>query len=299
MRLKLNCRFLAYISLLLFTGFSSVLQAQYKGTGEAIDSILLKGDQLFPSWSENGRYLLFQSSKNGNEDIFLYDLRRDSLIQITRWLSNERHPVWRPHYNAVVFDSDKGSTSFLYQYSLKTGKIKPLFNRNIVCSQPSFDPTGHLVCFSGFDKISGTMQIFSYDFVYDNLNKLSNEKGTCVFPIFSHNGSSILYQQLNLATDTVGKLIMCNWYGEVSHRYKQSYALKTNWTPYDWRILFVVYNNTKTGEVYSMRKDGKAIYRITENKYIERCPSVSPNGKIMAIPMKKKKYFNIYLFSVK
>lgn len=89
------------------------------------------GNQQYPSWSTDGRYLVFQSDHAGNEDIYLYDTQRNIVIQVTHMATDEEHPVWFPGKDAVVYDSKRNGKYSLYYFDLKTGKEKPLFKRNI------------------------------------------------------------------------------------------------------------------------------------------------------------------------
>ena len=43
------------------------------------------------SWSSDSEKIIYQSDRNGNWDIFLYDIEADTTIQITNSLQNEQH----------------------------------------------------------------------------------------------------------------------------------------------------------------------------------------------------------------
>ncbi len=59
------------------------------------------------SISPDGNTLVFLSNRNGNDDVWTYDLRSAKINQLTSDHSNERFPVWSPDGNQIAFLSDK------------------------------------------------------------------------------------------------------------------------------------------------------------------------------------------------
>ena len=131
------------------------------------------GDDVSPAWSPDSKKLVYQSNRNGNQDIFMYDLEMDSTIQLTFSFQNEQHPEWHPDGNAIVFDAGDDTMQYLYKISLKTLQISPLFDRQIVCKQPVMASDGRMVYFLGYDAPHENWELFSYHFIYDNLNQLT------------------------------------------------------------------------------------------------------------------------------
>jgi len=253
---------------------------------------LFSGNQFFPSWSANGR-IVFQSDKKGNKDIYLFNPVTDSTVAITAGPGEEQHPVWIPDKEAVVYDTGIGKNSRLFQLDIKTGKLHLLLRRKIACREASFTPSRHLVVFSGFDDRTQHWQIFSYDFVYDNLNRLTSENGNCSFPVFSPDGKIIAY---TLRTDDGRtKLKTINWYGEEMKDITSNVQGRACWTPDSWRLLYI----SKVGNRYiisSIRNDGTHKTELFSSRHPLCCPALSANGKKLIFSMKSNNRFRIMTF---
>ena len=53
------------------------------------------GNEYEPSWSAEGRRVVFSSDRSGNRDVFMIDVRRKQLYQLTATPFNEIQPSWR------------------------------------------------------------------------------------------------------------------------------------------------------------------------------------------------------------
>jgi Tol biopolymer transport system component len=250
---------------------------------------LFPGNQYFPSWSADGR-IVFQSDKNGYENIYLFDPAADSIAALTADTINEQHPVWVPGKEAVVYDAGYGKESRLFYLDLKTGKTRLLLRRKIACREASFTPLRHLVVFSGFDDRTQHWQIFSYDFIYDNLNRLTSENGNCSFPVFSPDGKTIAYIVRTGGNPT--KLKTINWYGEEMKAIASNVRGRACWTPDSWRLLYI----SKVGNHYvisSIRNDGTHKVELLSSLHPLCCPTLSANGKRLIFSMKSNNRFHI------
>ncbi len=263
------------------------LQAQIPADKSPLQNEKQDGNQYFPGSAPHG--ILFQMEQDENTAIFLLQPQTGTRIALTPFAEKARHPVWVPGKNAIVFDAGSGHQSRLFFWSLKTGKKKRLIPRKIPSREASFTPSRHLVVFSGFDDRTQHWQIFSYDFVYDNLNRLTNEQGNCSFPVFSPNGKHIIYTVKH--DNGISWLKIMNWYGEEQKLLYKGVRGKACWTPDNWRILFTVFGNSGYG-LYSVRQDGSGILKIARFSAAACCPVVLQNGEIW-LSVKRGSRFSI------
>ncbi|MCF6170919.1 MAG: hypothetical protein L3J66_08085 [Bacteroidales bacterium] len=257
-------------------------------------TITLDGDELFPSWSADGTKLLFQSNTNGNWDIYLYEFDVDTLLQLTSATSNEQHPVWMPDGKHLVFDSDREGGYYLYKMDVGPGEQSFLFRREIECRQAAFPPAKRLVYFSGFDRQNEKWAIYSYDFVSDNLNKLTHRKDDCSHPAVSPNGKHILYLK-SASTYPFERMSVLNWYGNHVIEMDSVWAIDPAWGPNGLKIYFVSGNNRLQNEVFSLWKNGSHLERLTNDNLNVRTPAVSPDGSKMALAVMYENSFDIFI----
>jgi TolB protein len=287
-------RFLLIILFLLFFGIANAQPFTIDSTCQRIS---LNGDELFPKWSVDGKQLLFQSDQNGNWDIFLFDLEDDTLRQLTFDTANEQHPVWVPGQHQIAFDSDRGGIHFLYQMDLISGETAYLFRRKIECRQASFPPSKRMVYFSGFDTYSEEWALYSYDFVSDNLNDLTNLKGDCILPAVSPDGKKVLLQRKSRVYP-YDRLVLLNWYGNPEGEIDSIPAHDPNWGPNGLKIYFVSGQDDVRGEVYSIWKDGTHLARLTNDGLSVRTPAISPDGTKMALSVLQENGMDIFIVSL-
>ena len=86
-----------------------------------------------PSFTKDGKAVLFSSSRNGQTDILWYDIETGTKKWITDTPGSEYSPVLMPgekYISAVRLDPD--GLQLLYRYSIKDGSSEPLFEDLVV-----------------------------------------------------------------------------------------------------------------------------------------------------------------------
>jgi Tol biopolymer transport system component len=172
--------------------------------------------------------------------------------------------------------------------------MEPLFDRTMQAMQPSFSSTGKLVFFSGFDAQKMRWKIYSYEFYYENLNELNDLSGQGYFPKVSPDTDRFLF--VRQSDDfPQHRLYLANWYGKLELAFEAFNILDPSWGPQGLKIFFVSDKDRKTGEVYSIWRDGSHLERLTFDSLAVRNPEVSPDGRWLALSVKLADGFDIFL----
>jgi hypothetical protein len=128
------------------------------------------------SWSPDGtRLALAALEKSGNSDLYILDIKNESLRQLTNDFYDDRTPAWSPDGSTIAFSSDR--TPFgvngkynLFLYKLETGTIEYLTPGNESYQSPSWSPEGNYLAFtSDFD---GAQNIWMMKMNIDSSSKL-------------------------------------------------------------------------------------------------------------------------------
>ncbi len=280
--------------LLMFSLAVSV-SGQYLGLSDGKNITNMSGNQICPEWSPDSRQVLFLSENNGTSMIYIYRTDNDTITCLGDSLSKYHNPVWYPDGNAIIFDSEMSGSEYLYKLDLETNKVRPLFNRNIRCKDASFSNSSRQVYFTGFDELTNRWELYSYDFVYDNLNKLTNHKSGISNCNVSGNGKHVVYCK-NDPFSGSANLEIINWYGEKLMSFSDYDVKDVSWGPSDFKLFFVSEMRTGNYELYSVWKDGKRLERITEIAADIANPVVSPDGTMLALSVKSDNGWDIYIF---
>ena len=127
--------------------------------GKIKRSIKLPGLPFFNhlSWSPDGDKLVISGLVEGQNDLYLYNLEKDSLIQLTNDIYSELHPNWSPDSRYIVFstdrlsmqDSDKGKLDYnLALIDAETGAVQDIrIFRGADNLNPVFTPDGESIVF--------------------------------------------------------------------------------------------------------------------------------------------------------
>ncbi|MCS6990524.1 MAG: hypothetical protein NZL95_01525 [Chitinophagales bacterium] len=163
-------------------------------------------EALSVSWSPDGRYLAFSGLHNGNSDLYVLDMHKDSLLQLTRDSFSDLQPAWSPDGRKLVFVTDRFagadpenlrfSNLGLAVYDLATNHIEalPLFG-SVQHTNPVWTSDGSIFFLAAPD---GIYNIYRYDATTQSISQVTFSS-TCVCglteltPAFSIGGNVLVY----------------------------------------------------------------------------------------------------------
>jgi Tol biopolymer transport system component len=100
-------------------------------------------DDLYPTVSPDGRWLVFQRQVGRQGDIYRMDLVRGTVEALVETPADEQNPAWFPDSRRVVFDRDDGLGRQLFVVDVETRRVERLtegtVSRNVL---PAVAPDG-------------------------------------------------------------------------------------------------------------------------------------------------------------
>lgn len=158
----------------------------------------------YPSWSPNGKSLIFQSDRSGNWDIWRVDLDNSEVGDATRLtssLADDGCPDLAPDGSKIAFQSDRGSNRFdIWIMPVDSLDDPAACEKNAFCLTeplsgdsvcPRWSNDGSRVTF--MSNHFGTWDIWMADMATGDLLHVTDLDGDEKYPSFSHDGRRIVF----------------------------------------------------------------------------------------------------------
>ena len=112
------------------------------------ESLSLRRDFRLPVVSPEGQRLAVAIEENGNVDIWVYNLARNTLSRLTFDEASDHNPLWTPDGERIVFRSEREEGGLWWRAADGTGQAEPLLTGNPNMYPTSFTPDGSQLAYS-------------------------------------------------------------------------------------------------------------------------------------------------------
>tara|TARA_Y100001970_G_C14253889_1_gene873721 strand:- start:3462 stop:4706 length:1245 start_codon:yes stop_codon:yes gene_type:complete len=148
---------------------------------------------LVGSWNKDGKSILLTLMKQGNADIFSYNLADAKLERIFSWKSLETSAQMSPDGQKIAFVSDSASARSpqIYIHTISNKKTERVTFRGNYNSSPKWSPNGEKIIYERQEK--GIFQIYKYSLLTRRHTKLTFGRFDSEKPDWSPNGKQIVF----------------------------------------------------------------------------------------------------------
>ncbi len=155
------------------------------------------GSSSYPQPSPDGRWIAFQSDRDGDFEIYLANRNGGQLRQLTQNAVWDRLPAWSPDGDWIVYSSDsRGDQTFdLYRMRPTGDERQPLFSDGWRNSHARYSPTGDAIVFTAGGRVrdASSWELRLLDLASRESTLLTANDIRDASPVFSPDGQRILY----------------------------------------------------------------------------------------------------------
>lgn len=148
-----------------------------------------------PSYSADGRQVVFNSFRSGNSDVYLLDIESGMLNKLSDSPYYEAHAQLSPDGRSIVYHRQVSRTDFnLILLDVSTGEETTLTEQATEESYPSWSPDGNYIAFaSDRDQQPGTTDIFIMARSGEVLHKITDTPHKDAYPFWSPDGTYLYF----------------------------------------------------------------------------------------------------------
>ncbi len=227
---------------------------------------------LSPSWSPDGRRLLYTSFKDGKPKVYQFDLssRKDSELSARKGLN--LGGSWSSDGKRIALSLEKNGNADIYLLDPKGKILKRLTTNPEIDVSPAWSPAGGQLVF--VSNRSGSPQLYIKDLSSSKTRRLTYSGGYNTSPDWSSKGDKIAYAGLSGGHFNIFTIPAQG--GDPQMLTSDSGENEDpSWSP-DGRYLVFSSNRNGRYDIYLMRANGENQRRLTGSSGDDTNPSWSP-----------------------
>ncbi len=227
---------------------------------------------LSPSWSPDGRVVLYTSYKEGHPSLYLYDLAAGRESRVTDRSDSNIGGKWSPDGQFIAVSLERGGNTDIYLLDRSGKVVRRLTEDPGINVSPTWSPDGNRLAFVS-DR-SGNPQIYIMELATGKARRLTYSGGYNTSPDWSSKGDRIAY-----TARVAGRFQIFTLSAQGGDPQQLTSGSGDNedpsWAP-DGRFIVFASNRSGRYHLYMMRDTGENQQRLTASGGDDTNPSWSP-----------------------
>ena len=154
------------------------------------------GNNRFPTWSSDGKSVVFQSDRDGDRGLFWQPVDGGETARLTTPEAGEAHEPesWSPNGDTLLFSVTKGPDVSLQMLSLKDRKSTPFGNvHSSTRTGAVFSPDGRWVAYATAEGATTTIYVQPFPAIAGVKHQLLPRGGQPKHPVWSADSKQLFY----------------------------------------------------------------------------------------------------------
>ena len=238
--------------------------------------------------------IVFTSTKNGNEDIFIMNIDGSDLTQLTDNPSNDMYPQVTPDGKKIIYTSDINGIWQIMIMNADGSNKKQLTNARYRSGYPTMTFDGNYIFYEAY--IDNNWEIYRMNSDGTNPARLTFSPNTDDWHPFAHPLEfKIIYESGSIGSEDI---FFMDYDGHNIKRVLDfSSRKRVPCISKDGKFISFAGYEQETASIYIVNSDGTNLKRLTNNPSLDTHPSISADNKYIAFDSNLSGNHEIYIMN--
>ncbi len=229
-----------------------------------------------PDWSPDGNRIVYYSSRDGNNEIYIYNLIDSTHTRITHNNRSDALPKFSPDGKKLIYFSGGAQSRNIFVYDLLSLEEKQITDDEAKNEDPNWIDNSTIVYNSNK---SGNFEIYTLDLNSGIEQQLTNNPLRDFTPSVSPDKSKLVFIRGELGKETA--IFTMNLDGSDQKKLTDAFnEYGPSWSSDGSAIIFM--GKKASNNIYFWDFDQKVITQLTQGKGNNTQGAVSPDGQFLA-----------------
>jgi Tol biopolymer transport system component len=245
-----------------------------------------QGNNSAPSFSSDGRKIVYLSDRDGNKEIYTYDFSTKKHLRITNTPNvNEDMPLFHPDSKHIIYGAFDGKQEDIYMCDIDgRNSINLTKTPKINEGRPRISISGKFITYDS--DVTADWEIYVGRLVGDGIQNVKlatlrpdfNDR----LPSFSPDGRNIVFRsEIFGKGPSTSRLVTYNQDSKAIDDMTKPGASYADWYPSfnpDGRHILFASNRNGTNGIYELNINDKTVRTVFDTRFDENYPLYSPDG---------------------